>query len=256
MTTLSERLLLAGKNALVTGSSQGIGKALALTLARQGANVLIHCRDEAELGQQAVEEVRALGVKTGLIQADLTNDQAAQRIHEAAQEQLGSIDILVLNASVQIRKPWAEVTPTEFNEQTTVNWQRSLEIIQRFAPDMQRKGWGRILTIGSVQQIKPHPQMIAYAATKAAVVNMVRNLAVQLGKDGITVNNLAPGVILTDRNSDALADETYREQVRSRIPVCFFGEADDCAGLALLLCSEAGRYITGQDIFVDGGMSL
>lgn len=98
--------------------------------------------------------------------------------------------------------------------------------------------------------------MIFYEAGKAAVVNMVRNLAVQLAPDGITVNNLAPGVILTNRNTDALADEAYREQVRSRIPVGFFGEPPDCTGLALLLCSEAGRYITGQDIFVDGPLSL
>ncbi|CCH55996.1 short-chain dehydrogenase/reductase SDR [Fibrisoma limi BUZ 3] len=246
---------LTGKNALVTGSSQGIGKAIAVALAEQGANVLIHCRDEAVAGEQAVEQIRALGVASGLIQADLAHEHSAQRIYEEARH-FGAIDILVLNASVQIRKPWAEVTADEFTEQVTVNWQRSLELIQQFAPTMQRTGWGRILTIGSVQQIKPHPQMIAYAAGKAAVVNMVRNLAVQLGKDGITINNLAPGVILTERNAEALSDETYREQVRSRIPVGFFGENHDCTGLALLLCSEAGRYITGQDIFVDGGMSL
>jgi NAD(P)-dependent dehydrogenase (short-subunit alcohol dehydrogenase family) len=247
---------LRGKNALVTGSTQGIGRSIALALAGQGANVLVHGRDETEAGRQVVDEVRALGVQGELALIDLLFPDAAQRLFQATEDQLGAVDILVLNASVQIRRPWIDVTPTEFNEQTTVNWQRTLELIQAFAPTMQQRGWGRILTIGSVQQTRPHPQMIAYAAGKAAVVNMVRNLAVQLGKDGITVNNLAPGVILTDRNTDALADEAYREQVRSRIPVGFFGEPHDCTGLALLLCSEAGRYITGQDIFVDGGMSL
>ena len=253
---LNERLSLRGKNALVTGSTQGIGQAIALALAEQGANVLIHGRNEAVAGRQTVEDVRALGVSSELSLVDLLLPDAVQWLVQAAQEKLGDIDILVLNASVQIRRPWGEVTPEEFSEQTIVNWQRTLELIQAFAPAMQQKRWGRILTIGSVQQQKPHPQMIAYAASKAAVVNMVKNLAAQLAPDGITVNNLAPGVILTDRNTDALADDAYREQVRSRIPVGFFGEVHDCSGLALLLCSETGRYITGQDIFVDGGMSL
>ncbi|MGA0555158.1 SDR family NAD(P)-dependent oxidoreductase [Larkinella sp. VNQ87] len=253
---MNDLMRLTGKKALVTGSNQGIGKAIALALAGQGANVLIHCRDETVSGQQAVAEVEALGVRSGLIVEDLAGSEAAERVYDQARQLFGAIDILVLNASVQIRRPWTAVTDADFNEQTTVNWQRTLELLQRFVPDMQQSGWGRILTIGSVQQLKPHPQMMAYAASKAAVSNLVRNLAAQVGKDGITVNNLAPGVILTNRNTEALTDETYREQVRSRIPVGFFGETQDCAALALLLCSEAGRYITGQDIYVDGGMSL
>ncbi|MCX7006240.1 MAG: SDR family oxidoreductase, partial [Kiritimatiellaeota bacterium] len=112
------------------------------------------------------------------------------------------------------------------------------------------------LTIGSVQQARPHPDMIVYAASKAAQENMVRNLAKQLGPDGITVNNLAPGVILTDRNTEVLADETYAERVRQIIPLRSFGESTDCVGAALLFCSDAGRYITGVDLLVDGGMGL
>ncbi|TDE11128.1 SDR family oxidoreductase [Dyadobacter psychrotolerans] len=247
---------LANKNALVTGSSQGIGKELALALAQQGANVMIHCRDEIEAGQQAADLVRQLGVKSGLIVADLALEHAVDRIANEVQQQFGTIDLLILNASVQFRKPWLDVTTDEFNQQMIVNWQRTLQLIQRFAPSMQQRGWGRILTIGSIQQIKPHPDMIAYAATKAGVLNMVRNLALQLAGSGITVNNLAPGVILTERNTDALADEDYRKRALGRIPVAFFGEPHDCAVLAVLLCSEAGRYITGQDIFVDGGMGL
>ncbi|AQG79187.1 SDR family NAD(P)-dependent oxidoreductase [Spirosoma montaniterrae] len=254
--TVTDAFSLRGKNALVTGSTQGIGRAIALTLAEHGANVLIHGRDEAEAGQDVVDDIRSRGVRSDLILVDLLDADAARAIYDTAQRQLGAIDTLVINASVQLRKPWTDVSPADFVEQTTVNWQRTLELVQAFAPTMQQRRWGRILTIGSVQQTKPHPQMIAYAASKAAVVNMVRNLAVQLAPDGITVNNLAPGVILTDRNADALADATYREQVRSRIPAGYFGEPTDCAGLALLLCSEAGRYVTGQDIFIDGGMSL
>jgi NAD(P)-dependent dehydrogenase (short-subunit alcohol dehydrogenase family) len=254
--TMTPSFSLTGKNAFITGSTQGIGQAIALTLAQHGANVLIHGRHEAEAGQATVEAVRALGVRSDLALVDLFQADAARRVYDVAQRQMGAIDILVVNASVQIRKAWTDITPAEFSEQTVVNWQRTLELAQVFVPTMQQRRWGRILTIGSVQQSKPHPQMMAYAASKAAVVNMVRNLAVQLAPDGITVNNLAPGVILTNRNTSALADATYREQVRSQIPLGYFGEPHDCTGLALLLCSDAGRYITGQDIFVDGGLSV
>lgn len=246
---------LRGKTALVTGSGQGIGRSIALALAEHGANVLVHCRNEVEQAQQVVRTIGAYGVKAVATAVDLAAADAADRLYREAAA-LGPVDVLVLNASVQVRKDWREVTPEEFDQQVQINWRSSLQLMQRFAPDMAGRKWGRILTIGSVQQVKPHPHMIAYAATKSALVNTVKNLAGQLAKDGITVNNLAPGVILTGRNEEALADEAYREVVRSRIPAGFFGEPHDCAGLAVLLCSDAGRYISGQDIFVDGGMSL
>jgi NAD(P)-dependent dehydrogenase (short-subunit alcohol dehydrogenase family) len=121
---------------------------------------------------------------------------------------------------------------------------------------MQKKKWGRILTVGSVQQIRPHQQMIVYAASKVAQMSMVRSLAPQFAPFGITVNNLAPGAIATGRNEEVLADKNYKALVESKIPVGYVGEPDDCASAALLLCSNAGSYITGQDIYVDGGMGL
>ena len=121
---------------------------------------------------------------------------------------------------------------------------------------MKKSGWGRILTLGSVQQSRPHQQMIVYAASKMAQLSMVKNLASQIAKDGVTINNLAPGVFPTIRNTDALQDEKYKAIVESKIPIGFVGDTNDCAAMAILLCSDAGRYITGQDIFVDGGMGL
>jgi NAD(P)-dependent dehydrogenase (short-subunit alcohol dehydrogenase family) len=157
---------------------------------------------------------------------------------------------------LQIRRPWEEIPGTEAETQMQTNFHSSLEILQVLVPQMRENKWGRILAIGSVQQAKPHPSMLVYSASKAAQVNMVIGLAKQLAADGITVNNLAPGVIMTDRNTEALADADYAEKVRAAIPAGFFGEASDCAGAALLLCSEAGRYITGQNLYVDGGMGL
>ena len=121
---------------------------------------------------------------------------------------------------------------------------------------MQNKKWGRFLAIGSVQQHKPHTHMAVYAATKCAVQSLVNNVAAQVAKDGVTVNNLLPGVIATPRNEDALNNLEYREKVLAKIPAAYAGEPEDCAATALLLCSEEGRYITGSEILVDGGMHL
>lgn len=123
-------------------------------------------------------------------------------------------------------------------------------------PGMRSEQWGRILTIGSVQEIRPHPDMVVYAASKAGQTSMVRNLAKQLAPDGITVNNLAPGVISTDRNNERLADEAYAARVLGAIPAGRFGDVSDCIGAAVMLCSDLAGYITGQNLFVDGGMGL
>jgi NAD(P)-dependent dehydrogenase (short-subunit alcohol dehydrogenase family) len=112
------------------------------------------------------------------------------------------------------------------------------------------------LAIGSVQESKPHPQMPVYAASKAALTNLMRNFALQFASAGVTCNTLSPGVICTDRNEEALSDGNYAEKVRQAIPAGFFGDPEDCAGAALLLCSDASRYITGQTLFVDGGLGL
>ena len=121
---------------------------------------------------------------------------------------------------------------------------------------MRKKHWGRIVTVGSVQEAKPHPDMLVYSASKAAQTNMMRSLALQLAKDGITVNNVAPGVIDTDRNASVLSNAAYAAAVTASIPSGFYGRPSDCAGIIRLLCSEEGRYITGQSIYVDGGKSI
>ena len=140
--------------------------------------------------------------------------------------------------------------------QLNCNYLSALQLIQAAASHMKQQNWGRIVTIGSVQQAKPHPDMLVYSASKAALENTARSLSLQLAPYGITVNNVAPGVIATDRNAQALSDEAYAKIVRDSIPCGFYGEPEDCAGIVSLLCSEEGRYINGQDIFVDGGKSI
>jgi glucose 1-dehydrogenase len=248
---------LAGRRALVTGSSRGIGAAIVRTLAAHGASVAVHYAGRADAAEQVAAVCRAAGSPVASsIQADLASPDGADRCIDAALAVLGGIDILVCNASLQEPGPWLDATRDAFARQWSVNVAATDQMLRRCLPAMAERRWGRALTIGSVQEAKPNPLMAAYAATKRAQTALVMALARPYAGQGVTVNNLAPGVIETDRNSDRLADANYRARVLSWIPVGFAGQPADCAGAALLLCSEAGRYITGQSIYVDGGMSL
>lgn len=247
---------LHGKRALVTGSSRGIGKAIALGLASAGADVAVHCAGNVRSAEAVAEAIRAQGARALALQHNLTEPGAPDALWQAVEAAWGGLDILVLNASVQVPRPWETITPAEFDQQMHVNVLASMALMQKAAPGMRRNGWGRILTVGSVQEVKPHPDMLVYAASKAAQTMMARSLAAQLVPYGVTVNNLAPGVIMTDRNAEAYADEAYRARVTAAIPAGYWGEPEDCVGPALLLCSDAGRYITGQSLLADGGKSL
>ena len=241
-----------GKRALVTGSSRGIGRAIALRLAADGYSLLVHCAGNTEKAEETAALIRQAGGTAEVLQADLCDTAATARLSR----EMGDIDALVLNASVQYRTKWEEITEQEWHDQLCCNFISSLLLIRAAVPHMRAVGGGRIVTIGSVQEKKPHPDMLIYSASKAAQTSMVQSLALQLAKDKITVNNVAPGVIYTDRNTAALADPDYARQVTASIPVGFYGTPDDCAGIVSLLCSEEGRYITGQSLFVDGGKSV
>ncbi len=247
---------LSGRRAVVTGSSRGIGAAIAVRLAEAGADVLVHYTGNRPAAEAVATRIRELGRRADIVGADFAKPGAASAVVNAARTALGGIDILVSNVAVQIPEPWTRVTPGHFETQVRINWQSAFELIQLAAPEMLARRWGRILTIGSVQEACPHPEMLVYASLKAAQTTMVHNLARQFAPNGVTVNNLAPGVILTDRNRDRLDGATYRDTVLAKIPSGCFGEPEDCAGAALLLCSDAGRYITGQTLYADGGMSL
>jgi NAD(P)-dependent dehydrogenase (short-subunit alcohol dehydrogenase family) len=255
--TMPERFDLTGRRALVTGSSRGIGRAIALALAEHGAAVAFHCIGREAEAREAMTQVVESGGRATVVRGDIAREGGSRAIAEAAARDLGgALDIVVANASIEIRQPWEESAWETGRRQFEANMLGALELIQATAPAMVERGWGRVVTIGSVQQVRPHPQLVVYAALKSALVNMVRNLALQLSRTGVTVNNLAPGAILTDRNAGVLSDPKYREWAESRIPMGFVGEPPDCSGAALLLCSDAGRYITGIDLLVDGGMHL
>lgn len=252
----NSRFTLKGRTALITGSSRGIGAAMALGLGRAGANVVVHCVENVETANEVCKSIQSLGSQAVPIRGDLRDASAVEHIATQALDAFGQIDILIHNASIQFRTDWRAITREQAIELFNINLFSALDLTQRLAPPMITRGWGRMLMIGSVQQMVPHPEMALYAASKSALENLTRNLAKQLASSGVTANTLAPGVIDTDRNKQALGNETYLQQILAKIPAKRVGQPEDCVGAALMLCSDAGAYITGQTLFIDGGMSL
>ena len=258
MSTLPDPLApfrLDGRTALVTGARREIGRAIAIGLAAMGARVAVHHAGTAEEAADAAEVVATIGTgQATAFAADFATDDGAKTLAAEVQSEFGHVDILVLNASIELVEPWTDVTRERFDRQIAVNLRSTLELMQALVPPMQARGWGRVLTIGSVQQQLPAPTMIVYAGSKAMQHSWAMNLARQVGGSGVTVNNLAPGAIATARNRDQLAKTG--EELKKRIPVGRFGRPDDLVGPALLLCSDAGSYINGASLLVDGGRLL
>ncbi len=247
---------LRGKRVLITGSSRGIGKAMAIAFAQNGADVAVHCTGPCEAMDATLEELKPYGGKYIDVYGDLSDASVPADIYNKVEQAFGGVDILICNASLQINRSWKDITIEDFEIQMNINFRSVLQLIQEAVPGMQERKWGRVVTIGSVQQVKPHHQMLVYSASKSALVNMVRSLSIQLAPDGITVNNMAPGTIHTGRNEKVLQDDAYRQKVIDDIPVGFIGEPEDCSSIVLTLCSDSGRYITGEDIFVGGGKHI
>ena len=248
---------LDGRTALVTGARREIGRAIALGLAAQGARLAIHHAGTAEEAIDAAEVVSIIRDADGVadaFDADFATDDGASRLAEDVLAIFGQVDILVINASIELVEPWTDISRENFDRQIAVNLRSTLDLFQALVPPMQARGWGRVLTIGSVQQHLPGPSMFVYAGTKAMQHSWAMNLARQCGPSGVTVNNLAPGAIATARNRDQLA--TSGDQLLKRIPLGRFGRPEDLVGPALLLCSDAGSYINGAHLLVDGGRVL
>ncbi len=239
---------LTGKKALITGSTQGIGFAVAKAFAECGVRVIVHGAASEEKCRRAADEIPGATWVIG----NLAEDGIAEKIYAKT----GDVDILVLNASVQYRTAWADVTYDEFEKQLKINVFSSLAMIQKYYPSMASNKWGRIITVGSVQQHRPNPAMPVYSASKSAQMSLVECISKDIAPTGVTINNISPGVIATPRNEEVLNNPTFYANVMKKIPMAIPGMSEDCTGAFILLASEEGKYITGADIKVDGGMSL
>ena len=246
---------LAGKVACVTGSGQGIGQAIALRLAEEGADIVIDDRVIGESAQQTIEAIQKLGRRVAAVQGDLSNTSDDRRIIAEGVAQLGKIDILVNNAGVERRADFWDVTEQDFDFVMNINLRGTFFITQDFVNHLRAtKRPGRIINISSVHEELPFPHFSTYCASKGALKMLCRNLAVELAPLGITINNIAPGAIETPINKALLNNPELLKALISNIPLGRLGTPSDVAGLAAFLASDEAGYITASTFFVDGGL--
>ncbi|MGY3437599.1 MULTISPECIES: SDR family NAD(P)-dependent oxidoreductase [unclassified Marinovum] len=254
----------AGHTALVTGASRGIAAAIAKGLAQQGAKVAISysARADAAAGHEGaadrlVAEIKASGGQAVAIESDIAEADAAARLVGDCERQIGAIDTLVLSASAQVNKVFWRQTPSDIATQLQVNITANIALLQAVLPRMQAEQYGRILTIGSVQEVAPGAEMPIYAMTKAALRNLVENLAVQCARDNVMINNIAPGLIQTDRNAFRRADSAdWQEFIRSANPAGRAGQPEDVVRPALFLLAPDNSFTTGTTVYVAGAAQI
>lgn len=243
---------LSSRKALVTGSSRGIGNAIAMALGRAGAHVVFHGTSESPALSAALKQAQAEGLMFSHVLGDIGSSAEVASLVSAC----GDLDILVLNASVQKYVTIGTFDEDEFDRTMHCNLRSCFQLIKAFAPHMVEQKWGRIISIGSINQAKPAGRLSIYASAKAAQLNLMNTAAKEYAAQGVTVNTITPGVIVTDRNREKLRDEEFADTIMQSIPARRFGTSEDCAGVAVLLASDAAAYITGADIPVAGGMQL
>ncbi len=255
---------LKGKNVLVTGGSSGIGQAIAVRFAEYGANVAINylrqpeeARDTDEQIQSCVHKVRQEGVRDILVQGDVSQEDDVVRMVREAIDGLGGLDILVNNAGIQISRPSAELSSADFDRVLAVNLRGSFlcarEAILHF---LAEETAGSIVNVSSVHQLIPKPNYLGYSTSKGGMQNLTRTLALEYAPQGIRVNGVGPGATVTPINRAWIDDPVKRAQVEEHIPMRRAGDADEMAGVTCFLASDLAAYITGQTIFVDGGLTL
>jgi glucose 1-dehydrogenase len=255
---------LKGKNVLVTGGTSGIGQAIAVRFAAYGANVAINYLrrpEDAEETQERVHaclaSVRQMGVRDVLVQGDVSREEDVVGMLGEVVDRLGGLDILVNNAGIQISRSSHELSAEDFDKVVAVNLRGAFlcarEAIKRF---LAAATPGVVLNVSSVHQLIPKPNYLGYSASKGGMMNLTRTLALEYAGEGIRVNGIGPGATITPINRAWVDDPVKAEMVTAHIPLRRAGTADEVAGVACFLASDDAAYITGQTLFVDGGLTL
>lgn len=245
---------LTGRVAMVTGTSRGLGQYFARALAKAGADLILTSRHvDALLPFQA--EIEKLGRRAVPLELDVRSLESIERMAALAEEAFGKIDILVNNAGMNIRKPALDVTWDDWNAILDTNLRGSFFVAQAVARRMVARGYGRIINIGSVTSVAGYAGLAPYTASRGGIRQLTMSLADDWGKFGITVNCLAPGWFRTEQNKVMYEDKEWVEYLSDRIPMKRPGQPDDLDSTVVFLAAESSRYITGQILLVDGGIS-
>lgn len=245
---------LAGKVAVVTGASRGLGAQMSVALARAGADVVITSRTSDSLEDTAAA-IRALGRRAAPIELDVRDDASVAAFGTAAVEAFGHVDVLVNNAGCNVRKPIVDVTPADWDLVVGTNLRGSFFVAQAIGRHMIERGSGRIVNIGSVTSVFGYGGIVPYTASRGGVRQMTMAMASEWGRHGITVNCLAPGWIETDQNRVLYQDAEWVAGLTERIPLGRPGTPSDLDGTVVFLASDASAYVSGQTILVDGGIT-
>ncbi|HEY3853152.1 MAG TPA: SDR family oxidoreductase [Verrucomicrobiae bacterium] len=243
---------LAGKVALVTGASKGLGKAMAVALANAGAKVALVSRDE-KLLVDAASAIASQGGEAGVFACDVSDEAQVSKLEKAVSARFGRIDILVNNAGINIRKAVTEFTLEEWNRVQTTNVTGAFLMCRAFVPHLKGHGYGRIINLTSMMSHISLPGRTAYSASKAALLGFTKSLALELAADAITVNGISPGPCATEINKPIMENAELTQFFLSRIPVGRWGRPEEIGKLAVYLCSPEAGFITGADIIIDGG---
>ena len=245
---------LAGKVAVVTGGSRGIGRAICLQLAEKGAKVVINYVSRSEAAEETKAQVEAIGGECLVVKFNVANTSEVQVAFKEIIAECGRIDILVCNAGITRDSLLIKMKEDAWDEVMAVNLKGAFNCIKEGCRPMMKKRWGRIIVVTSVVGFAGNAGQVNYSAAKAGLVGLARSSARELASRGITVNCVAPGFIDTDMTSDL--PETVKEKMLAEIPLGVFGRPDDIAGAVTYLASDAARYVTGQVIHVNGGMLM
>lgn len=252
---VSDRFSLEGRSALVTGGSKGIGKAIALAFSEAGAEVMLASRHEDELAASAADIVAKTGRRVEFRVTDMSVREQVAALADAAMSSLGKVDILVNNAGSNRPEPVASISDAAWDEIIELNLTSCVMLTRALVPGMVERGFGRIIYLASIMAIVGAPDRSLYCATKGALVSLSHAQATELGKSGVTVNCISPGPILTDLPR-SMFSAAQRDQFAQRTALERWGTPDEIASPALLLASDAGSYMTGANLVVDGGCTI
>ncbi len=244
---------LTGRTALITGGSKGIGNAIARGLADAGADLFLCARHEKPLSAAATSIREATGVQVEYLVADMARRENVQHIADEALKRLGKVDILVNNAGWNITQAIDEIRDEDWDYLVELNLSNVMRLTRALVPGMKQRGWGRVIHIASIMALSSTPTRNAYSATKAALIGMAKASALDLGTHGITVNCIAPGPIATEMPMSILNKE-QQDNLAAKTAIGRWANPDELMGPALLLASDAGSYITGTCLVVDGGV--